>query len=170
MESRPCLWMCWRLCPLSLDCSRVHLAACIPTKNSRGRSVPHWGRLLRHCQTSDVTGVAVATRLVLTQGRRGRGRGRGWMPLGPGGVKSDFPHPQLQSSDLNPQHPDGVREGRQCQLSVPINAPAPPPTQRQVFSFAGIAWQCPGAQDSQAEQLSAFKRDASKEESFLTPG
>lgn len=91
------------------------------------------------------------------------------MPLGPGGVKSDFPHPQLQSSDLNPQHPDGVREGGSAScLSLLMLLPRPP-TQRQVFSFAGIAWQCPGAQDSQAEQLSAFKRDASKEESFLTP-
>lgn len=40
MESRPCLWMCWQLCPLSLDCSRVHLAACIPTKNSRDDRFP----------------------------------------------------------------------------------------------------------------------------------
>lgn len=27
------------------------------------------------------------------------------------GMKTDFPQPQLQSSDLNPQHPDGVGEG-----------------------------------------------------------
>lgn len=33
------------------------------------------------------------------------------MPLGPGGVKTDFPHLQLQSSDLNPQRLDGVGEG-----------------------------------------------------------
>lgn len=89
------------------------------------------------------------------------------MPLGPGGVKTDFPHLQLQSSDLNPQRLDGVGEGGSARcLSLLMLLPP----QRQVFSFVGIAWQCPGAQDSQAEQLCAFKRDASKEDSFLTPG
>lgn len=56
----------------------------------------------------------MATRLGLTRGRRGRGRGnqgRDWMPLGNGGVKTDSPPPQLQSSDLNPQLLHEVGEG-----------------------------------------------------------
>lgn len=86
------------------------------------------------------------------------------------GMKTDFSQLQLQSSDLNPQHPDGVGEGGSASCLSPL---MPPPFRPKtgVFTFAGIPLAVPlGHRTFSAEQLSAFKRDALQEESFLTPG